>query len=99
MNYENDLTGLANNRVLDYPFVRKWDAAETDIIDLPLTYNDQVYLRISETYLLKAEAQFKLGDAAQQRRPLILLEGEQMRVKLPPPILRWILYLMSVQGN
>lgn len=24
LNYENDLTGLANNRVLDYPFVRKW---------------------------------------------------------------------------
>ena len=64
LSYKNDLTGLTNVSVRDYPCVRKYDAAIPEIIDLPLTYNDQPYLRLAETYLLKAEAQFKLGDFA-----------------------------------
>lgn len=50
----------------NWPNPRKWDWAPDDINDVQQTsnYNDQVYLRLAETYLILAEAQFKLNDAA-----------------------------------
>lgn len=46
------------------PFARKWDwAVESDPL-INRTYNDQVYLRMADTYLLLAEAYFYLGDNA-----------------------------------
>lgn len=47
-----------------WPSIRKWDYAPDDINDVSNTsnYNDQVYLRLAETYLLLAEAQFRLND-------------------------------------
>lgn len=50
----------------NWPNIRKWDWAPDDVADVQQTsnYNDQIYLRLAETYLLLAEAQMKLGDAA-----------------------------------
>jgi len=52
----------SNRNVTNWPFSRKWDYG----YDLDLTdgfqYNDLVYLRLAETYLLKAEAQLLLDD-------------------------------------
>lgn len=62
LNWKKDLTGLTNVSIKDYPCIRKYDSAVPEIIDLPQTYNDQPYLRLAETYLLKAEAQLKLND-------------------------------------
>lgn len=61
LNWEVDLS-TASNRRIDWPFSRKFES--TPVTDLQSTYqyNDQVYLRLAETYLLKAEAQFKLGN-------------------------------------
>lgn len=50
--------------VQNWPNTRKWDWSHPDDIQLSVNGNDQVYLRIAETYLLLAEAQYKLGDAA-----------------------------------
>ena len=49
----------------NWPNTRKWDWAPDDFNDVQNAsgYNDQVYLRLAETYLLLAEAQYKLGDA------------------------------------
>ncbi|MEO5984584.1 MAG: RagB/SusD family nutrient uptake outer membrane protein, partial [Ferruginibacter sp.] len=49
----------------NWPNTRKWDWAPDDPADVTnvSNYNDQIYLRLAETYLLLAEAQFKLGDA------------------------------------
>lgn len=48
----------------NWPNIRKWDWAPDDPSDVQNSrnYNDQVYLRLGETYLLLAEAQFKLND-------------------------------------
>lgn len=49
----------------NWPNTRKWDWAPDDVADVQQTsnYNDQVYLRLAETYLILAEAQFRLNDA------------------------------------
>ncbi len=47
----------------NWPSTRKWDYAQPaplDIVDRE--YNDQVFLRLGETYLVLAEADFRLGD-------------------------------------
>lgn len=50
----------------NWPSIRKWDWAPTDPADVQNSsnYNDQVYLRLAETYLILAEAQFRLNDLA-----------------------------------
>ena len=49
-----------------WPCTRKWDWAPSvanDVQNSP-NYNNQIYLRVADTYLLLAEAQFKLGGLA-----------------------------------
>lgn len=45
-----------------WPSTRKWDYYNPADPSGSRNYNDQVYLRLAETYLLLAEAQFKLGE-------------------------------------
>ncbi len=48
----------------NWPSIRKWDWAPSDPADIQNSsnYNNEIYLRLAETYLLLAEAQFRLGD-------------------------------------
>ena len=50
----------------NWPNTRKWDSAPSVPEDVQngTGFNDQIYLRLGETYLLLAEAQLKLGDLA-----------------------------------
>ena len=59
---EEPITASSRNR-RDWPFSRKWDSADPLDINGAAQYDDQAYLRLGETYLLKAEAQLKTGDA------------------------------------
>jgi len=68
LNWSEDITPTHRATVYDWPFSRKYDSVRGDNIQDGNQYNDQVYLRLADTYLLKAEAQFLLGhpgDAAQ----------------------------------
>ena len=47
-----------------WPSTRKWDYANPTDLAGSRSYNDQIYLRLAETYLILAEAQHKLGDNA-----------------------------------
>lgn len=60
--WSEDITYNTKNRG-DWPWSRKWDYAYAADIDDSRQHNDLVYLRLAETYLLKAEAQLALGDA------------------------------------
>jgi starch-binding outer membrane protein, SusD/RagB family len=50
----------------NWPSIRKWDWAPADTADVQNSsnFNDQIYLRLADTYLLLAEAQFRLNDLA-----------------------------------
>lgn len=63
------MTNVNNTQIANYKFpsVRKWDytqKVETSG-DVDASYNDITYLRIADTYLLYAEAQFKAGNKAE----------------------------------
>ncbi|GAA3604711.1 RagB/SusD family nutrient uptake outer membrane protein [Flavivirga amylovorans] len=45
-----------------WPSTRKWDYADPNDLSGTTNYNDQVYLRLAETYLVLAEAQLLTGD-------------------------------------
>src|SRR5690606_9964865 len=67
LKWNEDISESSRNRV-DWPFSRKYDSTIETNLQEAAQYNDQVYLRLAETYLLKAEAQLLLGakeDAAQ----------------------------------
>ncbi|OFY03150.1 MAG: hypothetical protein A2W90_22640 [Bacteroidetes bacterium GWF2_42_66] len=63
LSWAKDLSGTSNSGRNDWPFVRKFDSVIPTNLQESWQYNDQVYLRLAETYLLKAEAQFKLGNS------------------------------------
>jgi lipoprotein NlpI len=49
-------------QIIEWPCIRKWDYALADNLTHGPQYNDQIYIRLAETYLLLAEAEFKLGN-------------------------------------
>ncbi|WP_236980569.1 RagB/SusD family nutrient uptake outer membrane protein [Membranihabitans maritimus] len=60
-NYEEVLSP-SNLRQPNRPFSRKVEGTDPNNVSTSNQWNDQIYLRLADTYLLKAEAQYKLGD-------------------------------------
>lgn len=69
-----------------WPSIRKWDWAPTDPADVQNSsnYNDQVYLRLAETYLILAEAQFRLNDAAGAAATLNIIRARSGATPVTP---------------
>jgi hypothetical protein len=63
LDWSEDITD-DHNGIEEWPFSRKYDWADpVDPIGNRESFYDQIYLRAADTYLLKAEAEFKLGNA------------------------------------
>jgi hypothetical protein len=52
------------NSKTDFPYSRKGEGTDPANMQADFSWSDQVYIRLADTYLLKAEAQFKLGNSA-----------------------------------
>ena len=62
----NDITP-SHVHVPNFPYSRKGEGTDPNDMAADFAWSDQIYLRLADTYLLKAEVQFKLdrlGDAA-----------------------------------
>lgn len=55
-----DITRETRNRI-NWPFSRKTEGCEPNAPVSGYQYNNHIYLRLADTYLLKAEAEYKLG--------------------------------------
>lgn len=60
LNWDEDIS-TNNASLFDWPFVRKVEGTDPNNPGAGLQWNDQIHLRLAETYLLKAEAEYKLG--------------------------------------
>jgi hypothetical protein len=58
--WDPDITYTTRAR-FDWPYSRKAEGVNPENMNEQYMNNDQVYLRLADTYLLKAEAEFKLG--------------------------------------
>lgn len=63
LNWSSDITATSRSKV-DWPYSRKADWGDPLNPGISQAYNDEIYLRIGETYLLKAEAELLLGRAS-----------------------------------
>ncbi len=72
LKWSQPLTPLYSSRT-DWPYSRKFDGTDPANPGAGSSYNDQVYLRLSETYLLKAEAQFLLNQPDQAANTINIL--------------------------
>ncbi len=61
MDWSKNIDTKTRNRT-NWPYSRKWDSGYESFVDDAFQYNDLIYLRLAETYLLKAEAQLALDD-------------------------------------
>ncbi len=61
LNWEADISATSRSRT-NWPFSRKADWADPSNLADYSSYKNILYLRAADTYLLKAEAQFKLDD-------------------------------------
>jgi len=61
----NKWTGKESTHVANFPYSRKGEGTDPADMQEDFGYSDQIYLRLADTYLLKAEALFKLGRPAE----------------------------------
>lgn len=89
MDWSQEITPTNRGTNYTWPFCRKFESTPEFNLAESAQYNDQVYLRLAETYLLKAEAQFILGlvnDAAQtiniirSRSNASMVDGSQIDI-------------------
>src|SRR5690606_13606127 len=59
MDWSEPITST-HNSVPNYPYSRKFEGTDPENIQADFAWNDVIYIRIAETYLLKAEALLKL---------------------------------------
>lgn len=60
LKWNTDIT-YTNRARFDWPFSRKAEGTDPNNTNESYVHKDQVYLRLAETYLLKAEAEYLLG--------------------------------------
>jgi hypothetical protein len=52
----------SNNSLPNWPYPRKGEGSDPQNLAADFSWHDLIYLRLADTYLLKAEAQMKLGN-------------------------------------
>lgn len=72
LNWDEDITTKKRGRT-NWPFSRKVEDVDPDNISGSSGYKDAIYLRLADTYLLRAEAQYKLGNLVEAAESINIL--------------------------
>lgn len=72
LDWKEDLSP-ENMRLLNWPFSRKVEGTDPDNPGANQQWNDQIYLRLADSYLLKAEAEMLLGELEKSAQTINLI--------------------------
>lgn len=53
----------SNSSIPNWPYTRKGEGTDPENMSADFSWSDIIYLRLADTYLLKAESEFKLGNS------------------------------------
>ncbi len=74
----------AFNSQPDWPHSRKGEGADPGNMQADFAPTDQIYIRLADTYLLKAEAQLKLGQAANAATTINVVRARSKATAITP---------------
>lgn len=79
-----DFSGTETTLNSYWPGTRKWESPAPDLVTNARQYNDITYLRLAETYLVLAEAQFKLNELTEAAQTLTDLRARSNASAVAP---------------
>jgi starch-binding outer membrane protein, SusD/RagB family len=96
--WTKDITTI-NRAVVDWPYSRKAEGTSSIDVQADYAWTDQIYIRLADTYLLKAEAQMKLGQAANAMATLNIIRARSHATLLTDPALVTIDYILDERSR
>ncbi len=96
--WANTIT-TTNRAVVDWPYSRKAEGTSTVDVQADYAWTDQIYIRLADTYLLKAEAQMKLGQAANAMATINIIRGRSNATLLTDPALVTLDYILDERSR
>jgi starch-binding outer membrane protein, SusD/RagB family len=96
--WTKDITSV-NKAVVDWPYSRKAEGTSTVDVQADFAWTDQIYIRLADTYLLKAEAQMKLGQAANAMATINIIRARSHATLLTDPALVTIDYILDERSR
>ena len=96
--WTKDIT-TTNRAVVDWPYSRKAEGTSTIDVQADYAWTDQIYIRLADTYLLKAEAQMKLGQAANAMATINIIRARSHATLLTDPALVTIDYILDERSR
>ncbi len=80
----SEVLSPTNTRVPRRPFPRKVEGTDPNNVSTSSQWNDQIYLRLAETYLVKAEAEYLLGNAPAAAETVNVLRRRANATEISP---------------
>jgi hypothetical protein len=98
LNWDEDITAT-RYKVNDWPYSRKGEGTSTIDVQADFAWTDQIYIRLADTYLLRAEAQMKLGNLNGAMADVNIIRGRSHATLVTDPNTITIDYILDERSR
>jgi hypothetical protein len=98
LNWDQDITAT-RYKVNDWPYSRKGEGTSTIDVQADFAWTDQIYIRLADTYLLRAEAQMKLGNLNGAMADVNVIRGRSHATLVTDPNTITIDYILDERSR
>ncbi len=96
--WDKDITS-SRNKVNDWPYSRKAEGTSTVDVQEDFGWTDQIYIRLADTYLLRAEAQMKLNNLSAAMADINTIRGRSHATLVTDPNTITIDYILDERSR
>lgn len=98
LKWDKEITA-ARYKVNDWPYSRKGEGTSTVDVQADFAWTDQIYIRLADTYLLRAEAQMKLGRLNEAMADINTIRGRSHATLVTDPNTITIDYILDERSR